>query len=811
MSIIENPSTTFGAVRTVGEPTAGMFRTDGYVGTSVPKKDSRELVTGKARFTSDIKLPGLVWGRLLRSQHAHARITSIDTSKAKALPGVLDVVTAADLVATGIKNQYQWNAIPDMHLICDKAHFVGDVIGAVVAETEQLADDALQLIEVEYEVLPHVLDAEEALRDDAPVIHENVPGVDGNVLGRHRVKVGDMDKAMAEADVVIKRRFRTAKQQATPMESHQAQAQFDDDSGRLTVWSSTQYVHGLQAQIAAAVGLPISQVRVIKPFVGGGFGHKIGMHSHEGMAAIFAMRIGRPVRIAMSREEEYFTASRNGTICDVELALKKDGTLLGWKERIIADPGGHSNYGMAFLVLTTSLRPGPYNWQALDMEAVAAYTNKCPNSAFRAFGNPQATYVRESMLSIAAKEIGMDPWELRVKNAIRQEQLPMTTMNGLKLETLAIQDCLREAADVVNYKEIQQNKPKWRGVGVASTLHWSSCRWDSDLDADSGATIVQMMMDGSCKVFTDAADSGQGHTTIFAQIVADELGIPVDRVDVIMADTDKVPFGLGTWGSRSAVIQGTSTKRAAANVRGQLFNVAAHMLEASVDDLLIRDSKISVAGSPDRFVNVADVAIAMHLSKSKLPPGMEAGNIVGSATYDTPTELPSDHPDGIGHISVNYQASTHIAVVDVDPETGDIDIVDYGMSDDVGRLLNPALVKGQLLGGFAHGLGFAWGEDEEFGEDGSPLNFDFTGYQIPTFTDVPYFTNDQMRVVQTYDPAVPDGQKGAGEVGLVCPAPAIAAAVADAIGVAITEMPMTPAKILKAIRGRAAAAGAPAA
>jgi carbon-monoxide dehydrogenase large subunit len=797
----ETPSSTFKISRTVGKPTPAI-KLGGQVGRSIPKRDSAELVTGRARFTSDIKLPGLVWGRLLRSNHAHARIKSIDTTRAKAIPGVLDVVTAADLAESGVTNQYQWNAVPDMHLICEKAHFVGDVIGAVVAETEQLADDAIEAIEVEYEVLEHVLDAERAIEPDAPVIQENVPGIDGNVLGRHRVKAGDIEEAFAEADVVVRRRFETAKQQATPMETHQATAQWDEYTRRLTVWASTQYVHGLQASIAAAVGLPISQVRVIKPFVGGGFGHKIGMHPHEGMAAVLAMRTGRPVCIALSREEEYFTASRNTSICDVELALKRDGTLLGWKERLVCDAGGHSNYGVAFLVLTTSLRPGPYNWKAIDMEAIGAYTNKCPNSAFRAFGNPQATYVRELMLSIAAKEIGMDPWELRYKNAIRNEQLPMTTLNGLRLNTLAIRDCLEEAAEAIDYQSLQRDKPKWRGVGVASNLHWSSCRWDSDLDCDSGATIVQMNMDGSVKVLTDAADSGQGHTTILSQITADELGIPVENIEVIMADTESTPFGLGTWGSRSAVIQGTSTKRAGILVRNQLFKVAGHMLEASVDDLTIGDGKIFVAGSPDRFVTVAEVAKAMHLSKSKLPPGMEAGNIVGSATYDTPTELPSDNPNGLGHIAVNYQASTHIAVVDVDPETGDIEIVDYVMSDDVGRLLNPAIVKGQLIGGLAHGLGFAWGEGELFGEDGSPLNFDFTGYPVPTSTEVPYLTNDKIRVVETYDTEVPDGQKGAGEVGLVNPAPTIAAAVADAIGVAITDMPLTPEKVLAAIRQR---------
>lgn len=799
---IVNPSTAFGPVKTLGEPTPGMFRTDGLVGTSAAKKDSRELVTGSARYVSDIKLPGLAWGRLLRAPHAHANIRSIDTSKAKALPGVIDIITAEDLDSTGMVNQYQWNAIPDMHLICHKVHFVGDVIGAVLAETEQAADDALQMIEVDYEILPHVLDPEEALADDAPIIHEDVPGIDGNVLGRHRVKVGDIDKAFAEADVIVKRRLKTAKQQATPLETHQALANFDTDSGKLTVWSSTQYVHGVQAQVAAVLGMPISQVRVVKPFVGGGFGHKIGMHPHEGIAAVFAKRTGRPVRIALSREEEYMTASRNATTCDVELALKRDGTLLGWKEKIYADPGGHSHYGVAFLVLTTSLRPGPYNWQALDMEAVGAYTNKSPNSAFRAFGNPQATFVRETMLNIAAREIGMDPIELRRRNAITPEQLPMTTLNGLKIETLAIQECLTEAADAIDYDRVTRDKPKWRGVGVASCLHWSSCRWDSDLDADSGATIVQMLMDGSVKVLTDAADSGQGHSTVWSQIVADELGIPLESIDVIQADTDAVPFGLGTWGSRSAVIQGTSTKRAAADVRRQLFKVAGHMMEANVDDLQIRDNKISVKGSPDRSLAIADVAHAMHISKAKLPPGMEAGNIVGSASYDTPTELPSDHPDGIGHISVNYQASTHIAVVDVDPDTGRVTIVDYAMADDVGRLLNPAIVKGQLLGAFAHGIGLALGEGELFGEDGSPLNFDFVNYPVPTSTEVPYMTNDKIRVVQTYDPAVPDGQKGAGEVGLVNPSPAIAAAIADAIGVSITEMPITPEKILAAIRSR---------
>lgn len=764
------------------------------LGRSIPNVDGVALVTGQARYTGDLRPPLLAHGRIVRSPFAHAEILSVDPSAALELDGVLDVIVPDDiaglpLVTTG--------PVTDMPLLArGKVRYAGEPVAAVIAESEEIAEQALDLVAVDYRELPVLLDPEDALREDAPLLHHGIDGIEGNVCWRQATRAGDIEAAFRDADLVVRERLRTSKAHAMPMETHAAVAEWDPVDGP-TLWTSTQQPHVVRNWIAHVFGLPQSKVRVHKPFVGGAFGHKEGLHTHETMALLGARRLGRPVRFVLTRTEEFSaTVSRNPQIRDVELALRADGTVLGWRERIVQDVGAYSGLGPSVLALSEWVTVGPYRTPALDIEGVCVYTNKPPSSAFRGFGNPQATFAREVMFDIAARKLGIDPFELRRRNVIRQADLPTRTANGLELETLPIEEAMTVAAEAIDLKGLRERLRPFQGIGVANMIEWGGgCRWLEDWDSDVGSVTVTLQPDGSAVVASDAADSGQGHATLFTQITADLLGVEPSQVSVVRGDTARAPFGLGTFGSRTSVVQASALHRACVELRGRLLEVAANSLEADAEDLVVEPGRIAVKGT-GRGIEVAKVVGMIHEDRKALPPGMEAGALVASASYDTPSEVPD--ANGYGNFAANYTCSSTIALVEVDPATGKVTVLDWSSAEDAGRILHPDLLTGQVQGGIAQGIGYALGEDLLFDPSGTMLNPSMVDYQVPTAPEVPLI-EEKLHTLTSDDPTHPLRNKGIGESGVTPAAAAIANAVFDAIGVPVTSLPLTPEKVLDAI------------
>jgi CO/xanthine dehydrogenase Mo-binding subunit len=439
---------------------------------------------------------------------------------------------------------------------------------------------------------------------------------------------------------------------------------------------------------------------------------------------------------------------------------------------------------------------GPYRTSAVEIDGLLAYTNKPPSGPFRGFGNPQATFTRELLFDIAARRLHLDPVEFRARNLIRPVDLPMDTVNGLHLETLPIVECQERVLKAIDYTTLRASQPPFRGIGIVNMLEWGGgCRWHTAYDADMSSATISIDADGSVTVFTDAADSGQGHRTLFTQICCELLGVLPDQVRVVLADTDSTPWGLGTFGSRTSVAQGSAAHRAATVLRERLAAVTAHLLEANAVDLEFHDGRIDVRGT-DRGLPLAEVAALIHYHRASLPPGSEPSALVATASYDTPSTVPD--ANGYGNFAANYSCSSTAAVVDVDPENGLVTIVDWASAEDVGRVLNPELLVTQIQGGIVQGIGYALGETLRFDEAGTVMNASMVDYQVPTAPMIPRI-EDKLFHVESGDPTHPMRNKGIGESGITPPAAAIACAVYDAIGVPITSLPITPEKVLEAI------------
>jgi CO/xanthine dehydrogenase Mo-binding subunit len=766
------------------------------VGTVIPNEDGPAIVTGAARYTEDLPFVGLAHGCCVRSPFAHATIRSVDASAARDVPGVLLVITPDDtadlpLVTTG--------PIYDMPLLAQgKVRYYGEPVAAVIAETLEIAREAADLVDVEYEPLPVVLDPEASAAAGAPPIHDQTDPSRGNRCWDQLTQVGDIDAAFARADHVVRHRFVTSKQHAMPMETHAAVASWD--AGMLTLWSGTQQPNLLQLSVASVFGLPQSSVRVIKPFVGGAFGHKEGLHTHEAMAVLGTRRLGRPVRFVLSRSEEFgATVSRNPQIRDVEVAVTDAGELLGWREKIVQDVGAYSGLGPSVIALSEWVTVGPYRTPAIDLVGTCVYTNKPPASAFRGFGNPQATFTRELMLDIIARRLEIDPVELRRRNMVREADLPFVAVNGLRLDTLGIERAFTLVEEAMDLPRLRATKGAHEGIGVVAMIEWGGgCRWLDAWDTDIGSVTLTLALDGSLLIATDAADSGQGHSTIFKQMAHDVLGVPVARIRLVAGDTAVSPFGLGTYGSRSTFIHGRALHDAAHELRARLFEVAAHRLEVDPADLEVRENAIGVRGTATEL-ELPVLTAMIHFDRKALPPGMDPSALVASATYDTPTDVPD--ASGFGHFSAVYSCSATAAHVRVDPHTGVITILDWASAEDVGRVLHPKLLEGQVHGGIVQGIGYALGEELMFDEAGTLLNGSMVDYQVPTTPSVPRL--DKTFLIETHDPAHPLGHKGVGESGITPAAAAIACAVYDAIGHPVTTLPLTPERVLAALESGA--------
>ena len=763
-----------------------------YFGKPLPRKEDPRLLRGQGVYVADVSVPGQLYAAFVRSPHAHARILNVNLAPARRLPGVVAAYAYEDIadVAQPLPMLTPHRALrPQMPypLARGKVRFVGEAVAMVVAEDPYGAEDARDLVRVEYEVLPAVTDGALALAPDAPLLHEDLGD---NVAVDLTHGVGDVARAFAEADVVIAERFRVRRISGQPLETRGCLAQWQDSKlgHTLTLWDSTQSPHTARRVLADVFGLPQQNVHVIAPDVGGGFGIKNRFYQEEAAVPIAARLLDRPVKWVEDRSEDLLTTYQaREQEHESAIALRRDGTILGVRDAFIHDQGAYTPFGLVVPYNTTTTLPGPYRLPNYEAHLRAAYTNKPPIAPYRAAGRPQAVLVMERLLDLGARALGIDAAEIRLRNMVQHDEFPYDL--GLKDRDGAaiVYDSgdypasLRQALDLIDYQAFRAEQARARdagrylGVGLAPYVE-STGRGPFE-----GAT-VRVEPSGRVLVLTGAASQGQGHETTLGQIAAERLGVRLQDVTVLTGDTAAIALGVGTYASRTAVVAGNATSTAALAVREKALRVAAQLLEAAPSDLDLVDGMISVRGAPDRTMPLAQVARTLSspppafLFPKDMEPGLEV------TTYW--------HPE-----NNTYAFGTHAAVVEVDVETGQVHVLRYVVSHDCGVVINPLVADGQTQGGVAQGIGTALYEEMVYDENGQPLTASYMDYLLPTAAEVPAATLGHM---VTPTPLNAEGIKGLGEGGAMPVLAAIANAVEDALaplGVRVTEVPLTPARV----------------
>jgi carbon-monoxide dehydrogenase large subunit len=777
-----------------------------FVGQSVKRREDPRFIQGKGNYVANIQLPGMVHLAIKRSSYGHARIKRIQTKKALALKGVLGVFTGKDLVEGGCGAlPCGWN-VPDIKvppryaLTVDRARHVGDGIAAVVAETAYLAADALELIEVDYEPLPAVVDPRAATEKGAPLVHDGVPQ---NIC--FTWSLGDKaacEQAFARADRVVELELVNQRIIATAVEPRAAVAQWNAASEEMTLWTTSQNPHPIRLLLSAfTLGIPEQKLRAISPDVGGGFGSKIPHYPEEIITPWCARKLNRPVKWVATRTEASTTDSQGRdhvTVC--KLALKKDGTITGIRVSTWANLGAYvSTFGP--LIPTALYLPvlsGLYKVPGIWGEVCGTLTHTVPVDACRGAGRPEASYLLERLVDLAARELRMDPLELRRKNLIPANQFPYQTPVAFQYDSGNYQKLFDKAEELAGYRALRKSQEKARsegrlvGIGVVGCIEASGPA-PSQVAGSLGSAVgfwesgaIRAHPSGKVTVFTGSHAHGQGHETTFAQVVAEELGIPLEDVEVVHGDTGRVPFGMGTYGSRSAAVGGSALVQAARKVRAKALKIAAHQLEAAEEDLVYdqKNGKIHVKGSSSKAKSFSEIAFAAYTAHN-LPAGLEPG-LEESAFYDP--------------ANFTFPASAHIAQVEVDKDTGEVKIQRYVAVDDVGKTINPMIVEGQLVGGIVHGVGQALTEHAVYDENGQLLSANLMEYAVPR---ADMFPRMEVARIETPSPHNPLGVKGAGEMGTIAATVTVVNAVHDALaplGIKHLEMPLTPEKIWRAIQ-----------
>ncbi len=746
------------------------------VGQRVRRPEGYEKVTGDARYVADIVLPGMLIGRILRSPYPHARIVRIDTSKAEKLPGVRAVATAEDTIKQG------WGAFfPDQYpLSLGKARYVGEEVAAVAAIDYDIAEEALELIDIEWEELPAVFDPDEAMKEDAPLIHEDKKR---NIAITIDVERGDIERAFAESDLIVEDTFESMHQWHCAIETIGSVAEYAPN-GKYTIYMNTQTLFNARYRTAAALGVRESNVRIIQSAVGGGFGGKSADDNNAVVAAILARKTRKPVKIINSREEEFLAGSRPRVPMKVwaKIGFKKDGRIRAKQIRVVADNGAYCGKAPAITSVAALRHDTCYKYSDVKTQAYLVYTNKIPTGAFRGFGNPSAEWAVEQVIDKGAHELGIDPLEIARMNAAEPGYV---SPHGNRVQSCELKQCIDMAEQMLDWKKKRANRVPNRGLGLACTVHVSGKRHFGDYDGSSAT--IKVNEDGKALILSGEGETGQGANTVLCQIAAEELGIPLEDVDVSLADTDLTTFCLGAFGSRLTYIAGNAVKDAATKVKQQLFETAAEMLEASADDLVCRDGRIFVRGAETRTVTVGDVARARLFRRGGAP-------IVASGSFDADSVLQDE--TRYGNESGAYNFGCQAAYVEVDPETGQIKVLHYVAASDCGTVIYPLGAEGQIEGSVAQGLGYALIEGLKI-EDGRPLNPNFSDYRLPSMRDMPLLSH---KFAESYEPTGPFGAKGLGELGMDPTAAVISNGIFDAVGVRIKTLPITPEKILKAIK-----------
>ncbi|MFQ5914904.1 MAG: xanthine dehydrogenase family protein molybdopterin-binding subunit [Nitrospinota bacterium] len=757
------------------------------VGKGVPRIDGPAKATGEMEFLSDLQLPGMLHARILRSPHSHARILKIDTSRAKRAGGVKAVITAADTpkIPFGFVT-----ALADKLPLCeDRVRFVGDEVAAVAADSEEAAEEALSLIEVEFEELPAVYDPGEAMAEGAPHLHE---GKERNVAWEIHKKFGDPEKGFAESDHVLEDAFSTQRAAHCALESRACIARLERTGAdsRLTLWASTQAPHTLKEEVARTLGLDVRRIRVIKPATGGAFGNRMVMEMGAPIAAILARETARPVKLANTRTDE-FEVSRTRYPYHIELktGFRSDGRLVARSIRILVDSGAYADKGGATLSFSGSMFAVLYNVPHIQYDGYIVYTNRQPGTAFRGFGNPQITFAAESQMDRIAGFLKMDPLELRRINANRAGE---TSASGVRLSECSLETCLDQVAEAAGWAahrarragSRQEGGRFRRGMGLAVMIH--SGGGSRYYGYNSAGSFINVSRDGQVILTTPANDTGQGALTVMAQVAAEELGVRMEDIRVVSDDTDIVPYDLGNFGSRTTWVCGQAARAAAAQARRQVLSAVAEAWEVSPEDLEAADSEIRVAGHPERSMTFREAASLIY-DKRGAPVTAEGRfeDAVAAGHVDWSNQIP------------NYSTGCHLVEVEVDEETGKVEILRFFAAHDVGRAVNRRGAEGQVEGAVGQGIGYAL--FEELAQDrGVAVNPSFIDYKIPCALDVPVPDTFLVEDADSQGPLY--GAKGVGEPGLVPTAAAVANAIADATGVRLYELPMNPERVYKALK-----------
>ena len=763
----------------MAEETLTRSQAEKLIGKPVKRLEDPKLLRGQGAYLDDLTQPGTLHLALLRSPYAHAKITSVDFSEALQIPGVVRVFTSADLPALVAPGEGSGGSKVARHpvLAGDTVRYAGEPVAAVLASSAAAAEDALVAINVDYEPLEAAVNPLGAL-ENRVLVH---PNLQNNMSFHRKTSAGNVEEAFAGACKVVGAKLVQQRVAPAAMEPRGVIAAWDGVQGSLTVWSSTQMPHDLRTSVAEALGLSENQVRAVTPDVGGAFGAKINIYPEEILVAHLARALGKPVKWVERRSESFLaTIHGRAQVADLEMAFDSEGKILGLRGRVIADLGAYilgTTLGNA--PGTVLMLQGPYEIGAIEIELFSVYTNTTPTGAYRGAGRPEATYYLERLMDLAARELGLDPAELRHKNFIRGP-FPYKTLTGAKYDSGAYPEALEKLLEVADYKALREEQAQARaegrlvGLGLCSYVEITGYGWDSG--------GVRINTDGSATIFTGTSPHGQGAGTGFAQIVAERLGVELSRIQVVQGDTLAIPYGMGTAGSRTLSVGGSAILKASDIVRDKIVKIAAHLLEAAPEDIELSEHGWGVRGT-DKAIPMTQI-VSTAFSHRKLPPGMDPG-LEGHATFSLK--------------DANYPFGTHLAMVEVDRDTGNVQVLKYVSVDDTGPIVNPLLAQGQVQGGVTQGIGQALWEGVVYDPEGQMLTGSFLEYNIPKALEVPWA---QWNRTETASPTNPLGVKGIGEAGAIGGTPAAVNAVLDALQIEHLDMPLTPEKVWRALKAR---------
>ncbi|MEC8724781.1 MAG: xanthine dehydrogenase family protein molybdopterin-binding subunit [Pseudomonadota bacterium] len=775
-----------------------------YVGATVTRREDPRLLSGEGNYVADIKRHGMLHIAFRRSDQAHALIHKIDIGEVLSLPGVIGVYTGKDIAeiakpykATSRMKNYQATYIPPLAI--DKVRYVGEAVVAVVAESRYIAEDALGLIEVEYRPLPVLVDPEKALEPEAPKLHEQLGS---NVLAEREFARGEVTEVFVNAPVTVGGRFHFTRTTPVTLETRAAVAEYDKGAKSLTLHSTTQIPGIVRDKLSEIFDLPGPRVRVIAPDVGGGFGGKTSLYSEEIVASAISRALGKPIKWVSDRMEDLMTTGHAfDEVVYADIAVTKDGEIVGLKADVIGDVGAYSIYPWTATiepVQVVSFMPGPYRIENYSARVRAVATNKTLTGAYRGVGRPISVFVMDRLLDMAARKIGMDPAEIRRRNLVNDDEFPYKAASGLVWDKSAFQSCLREARDKIGYEELRREQNlaraegRWVGVGIASyaelTGVGSRIAVAPGMPINTGTETCNVAIDstGAVTASFGIASQGQGMETTLAQVVAQELGVKLEDVEIILGDTAAVSHSTGTYASRGAVFGGGAGTLAAQAVREKIIRVAGHLLEAAEEDIEVGDGNVWVKGT-DSKMTIRDLARALYSNMGSVPKEMrdEIDNLEATKVYDP--------------FFGTTTAATHMCLVEVDPETYNAKIKKYIVVEDCGKVINPMIANGQAHGGVAQGIGVALMEEVIHDDTGQVLTASLVDYVVPSAVEVP--SMDVMHV-EAELPGTIGGFRGLGEGGTIGAPACIANAISDALsplGVEIMELPATPERLFRLI------------